>query len=81
MASTSEMKQRLMEYLRELHLPTFREEFEALAQCAVQESFSYEQYLVELAEQECHMPAHEPDRALAAGLGLAGWRRAWLGLT
>jgi DNA replication protein DnaC len=55
MASPSELKQRLMEWLRELHLPTFREEFEALAQRAVQESFSYEQYLGELAEQECHM--------------------------
>jgi DNA replication protein DnaC len=48
------MKRRLMECLRELHLPTFREEFEALAQRAVQESFSYEQYLGELAEGECH---------------------------
>jgi len=43
-----------MECLRELHLPTFREEFEALAQRAIQESFSYEQYLGELAEGECH---------------------------
>ena len=48
------MKQRLTECLRELHLPTFREEFEALAQRAVQETFSYEQYLGELAELECH---------------------------
>ena len=47
------VKQRLMECLRELHLPTFREEFEALARCAVQESLSYEQYLGELADQEC----------------------------
>jgi DNA replication protein DnaC len=54
MASASEVKQRLMECLRELHLPTFREEFEALAQRAVQETFSYEQYLGELAELECH---------------------------
>jgi DNA replication protein DnaC len=54
MASASEVKQRLTECLRELHLPTFREEFEALAQRAVQETFSYEQYLGELAELECH---------------------------
>lgn len=45
MASASEVKQRLVECLRELHLPTFREGFEDLARRAVQESFSYEQYL------------------------------------
>ena len=49
------MKQRLVECLRELHLPTFREEFEDLARRAVQESLSYEQYLGELADRECHM--------------------------
>ena len=47
------MKQRLVECLRELHLPTFRDGFEDLARRAVQESLSYEQYLGELAEQEC----------------------------
>ena len=40
-------------YLRELHLPTFRECFEELAQRAVQETASYEQYLLELVEREC----------------------------
>ena len=49
------MKQRLMECLRELHLPTFREGFEGMARRAVQESLSYEQYLGELAEQECQV--------------------------
>jgi DNA replication protein DnaC len=49
----SEVKRRLLECLRELHLPTFREAFEALARRAVQESYSYEQYLGELADQEC----------------------------
>ena len=47
------MKQRLVECLKELHLPTFREGFEDLARRAIQESLSYEQYLGELAEQEC----------------------------
>ena len=42
-----------MECLRELHLPTFREQFEALAHRAVQESLSFEQYLLELADREC----------------------------
>ncbi len=53
MASQTEVKQRLVECLRELHLPTFRDGFEELARRAVQESLSYEQYLGELAEQEC----------------------------
>jgi DNA replication protein DnaC len=52
-ASATEVKARLIECLRELHLPTFREGFEDLARRAVQESFSYEQYLGELADQEC----------------------------
>src|SRR5271157_5889241 len=55
MASASELKQRLVECLRELHLPTFREGFEDLARRAIQESLSYEQYLGELAERECQM--------------------------
>ena len=40
-------------YLRELHLPTFRECFEELARRAAQETASYEQYLLDLAEREC----------------------------
>jgi DNA replication protein DnaC len=40
-------------YLRELHLPTFRECFEEQARRAAQETASYEQYLLELAEREC----------------------------
>lgn len=39
--------------LRQLHLPTFRECFEELARRAVQETASYEAYLLELAEREC----------------------------
>ena len=42
-------------YLRELHLPTFRECFEELARRAVQETASYEQYLLELTERECQV--------------------------
>src|SRR5271157_4969428 len=55
MVSASELKQRLVECLRELHLPTFGEGFEDRARRAVQESLSYEQYLGELAERECQM--------------------------
>jgi DNA replication protein DnaC len=53
MGSKGDVKERLTAYLRELHLPTFRECFEELARRAVQETASYEQYLLELAEREC----------------------------
>jgi DNA replication protein DnaC len=47
------MKSRLIDYLKELHLPTMRGSFEELAHRAQQESHSYERYLMELAEREC----------------------------
>ena len=43
----------LTERLRELQLPTFRESFEEVAQRAQQETLSYQQYLLELAQLEC----------------------------
>src|SRR3974377_214151 len=49
----SDVTRRLVGGLRELHRPPFREQFEALAHRAVQESFSYEQFLLELADREC----------------------------
>ena len=51
MSSKGDVKEKLTAYLRELHLPTFRECFEELARRAVQETASYEQYLLELAER------------------------------
>jgi DNA replication protein DnaC len=55
MGSKGDVKERLTAYLRELHLPTFRECFEELARRAVQETASYEQYLLELTERECQV--------------------------
>jgi len=49
------VKTTLTDYLRELHLPTFRENFEDLARRAGQETLSYEQYLLELSARECEM--------------------------
>lgn len=43
----------LIEFLKELHLPTIRESFEEMALKAQQESLSYEKYLLELVEREC----------------------------
>jgi DNA replication protein DnaC len=45
----------LVGHLRELHLPTFRECFEEAAGRAQQETLSYEQYLLELAQRECEV--------------------------
>lgn len=47
------VKTTLNGHLKELHLPTFRECFEETARRAEQESLSYEQYLLELSQQEC----------------------------
>ncbi|GAG28619.1 unnamed protein product, partial [marine sediment metagenome] len=55
MISRRDVKETLTGYLRELHLPTFRESFEDLAHRAVQETLSYEQYLLELSERECQV--------------------------
>lgn len=43
----------LERHLRDLHLPAFRECYQDAAQKAQQESLSYEQYLLELADREC----------------------------
>ena len=48
----SNVKKRLEEYLKELHLPTVRESFEEVAHKAGKEELSYEQYLLELVELE-----------------------------
>ncbi len=55
MASETPVSQRLMECLRELHLPTIREVYEDLVRRAVQESWGYEQFLCELVERECQV--------------------------
>jgi DNA replication protein DnaC len=49
----ADMKSQLIEYLKELGLPTMRGGFEELAHRAQQESHGYERYLLELAEREC----------------------------
>ena len=47
------VKEMLLAYLKELHLPAFRASYEELARNAQQESSSYEQYLLGLADREC----------------------------
>jgi DNA replication protein DnaC len=55
MVASKDVKRTLVGHLRELHLPTFRECFEAAAGRALQETLSYEQYLLELAGRECEV--------------------------
>src|SRR5210317_917079 len=55
MVASKDVKGTLVGHLRELHLPTFRECFEEAAGRAVQETLSYEQYLLELAQRECEV--------------------------
>ena len=52
-------KPRLQSNLKELHLPTMRESFSALAEQARQEALSYEQYLLELTQRECEQRSHK----------------------
>jgi len=47
------MDRQLDHNLRELHLPAIRECYKEQSQVALAESFSYEQYLMGLTEQEC----------------------------
>jgi DNA replication protein DnaC len=47
------VKERLKQLLRELHLPTMRTSYEELARQAEQETHSYERYLLQLCEREC----------------------------
>ena len=51
MVTSKDVKGTLIGHLRDLHLPTFRECFEEAAGRAQQETLSYEQYLLELAER------------------------------
>lgn len=52
MAKTKDIQPLLNKYLKALFLKTMRHIYEDIAVQAQQESFSYEQYLLELAEQE-----------------------------
>jgi DNA replication protein DnaC len=49
---------RLNDQLKDLRLPTFREQFQTLAEQAAREGLSYPQYLAELASRECQTRNH-----------------------
>ena len=48
-------QQQLIELLKELHLPMFREYHQEFAQKATADELSYEAYLYELAQRECEV--------------------------
>jgi DNA replication protein DnaC len=56
--STGNTPERLNEQLKELRLPTFREQFQPLADRAAREGLSYPQYLAELTSRECQARNH-----------------------
>jgi DNA replication protein DnaC len=58
MVKTDNVRSRLIQYLKELHLPSIRESFEEIAHQAEQESLSYDQYLLELTVRECEDRRH-----------------------
>ena len=53
MSQAADLKARLSEHLRELHLPTIRSSYEDKARQAERETLGYEQYLFEVMELEC----------------------------
>jgi len=55
---TGETAERLNEQLKELRLPTIREQFQPLAERAAREGLSYPQYLAELTSRECQARNH-----------------------
>jgi DNA replication protein DnaC len=50
-----QQSQRLIELLKELHLPMFREYHQEFAQRAIADELGYEEYLYELALRECEV--------------------------
>jgi len=51
----NDLHKQLINLLKELHLPTFREYYEQFAQKAIAEDMGYAQYLFELAQRECEV--------------------------
>jgi hypothetical protein len=46
-------REQIVQLLKQLHMPAIRRSYEQLADQARKESFSYEQYLLELLKLEC----------------------------
>jgi len=53
-----DIRSELTRHLKELHLPTFRADFEDVSRIAEKESLTYEQYLLNLSIKECEARRH-----------------------
>jgi DNA replication protein DnaC len=53
--SKNDLHKHLINLLKELHLPMFREYYEQFARKAIAEDMGYTQYLLELAQRECEV--------------------------
>lgn len=51
----TDTREQVIQLLKQLHMPTIRRNYEQLADQARKESFSYEQYLLELLKLECEV--------------------------
>ena len=70
MTGTGQVKTALVENLKELHLRAMLACFEDTARRAEKETFSYEQYLLELSERECEQRRGNRIRRLLQDSGL-----------
>ena len=55
MRMNKQSTKQLIELLKELHLPIFREYHQEFAQKAIANELAYEEYLYELAQRECEV--------------------------
>ena len=53
-----DIQEQILDYLKQLHMSTMRGCYQQIAEQARKESFSYEQYLVELLQLECETRRH-----------------------
>ena len=70
----TDLHKSLKDCLRDLHLPTIRDEYESAAQRARQESSSYERYLLDLTERNVKPDALNGSSGSYANRGCS-WRR------
>lgn len=67
MRMNKQQHKHLIELLKELHLPMFREHHQPFAQTAIANELGYEEYLYELAQRECEVRrANKIDRLVKA---------------
>jgi len=78
MRMNKKQHKQLIELLKELHLPMFREYHQEFAQAAIANELGYEEYLYELAQRECELRrANKIVRLVKASklpqIRLSGW--------